>query len=94
MFILIEFYRFMNITTIKHKLKRIGYFIPFNFRFILLLLALLWAATWLIKNNALLEEIITVTKDKADTIRAVVSIKEFDKKRALYDQAKKVSGIS
>ena len=49
----------MNITTIKYKLKRIGYFIPFNFRFILLLLALLWAATWLIKNNALPETLRT-----------------------------------
>ena len=43
----------MNITAIKYKLKRVGYFMPFNVRFVLLVVALLWAATWLIKNNAL-----------------------------------------
>ena len=55
MFILIEFYCFMNITTLKYKLKRVGYFMPFNVRFVLLVAALLWAATWLVKNNALSE---------------------------------------
>lgn len=45
----------MNFTTIKYQLKRIGYFIPFNVHFILLVIALLWAARWLIQNNALPE---------------------------------------
>ncbi len=43
----------MNITAIKHKLRRAGYFIPFNTHFILLIVVLLWAANWVVKNNAL-----------------------------------------
>lgn len=45
----------MNVNTIKYKLKRTGYFIPFNVHFILLVIALLCAASWLIKNNLLPE---------------------------------------
>ncbi len=43
----------MNISTVKYKLKRIGYFIPINIRCILLIMSLLLAANWLTKNNAL-----------------------------------------
>lgn len=45
-------------------------------------------------NNQLLKEQIDVTNAKADKIRAIVSIKEFDAQRALYDQSKKASGIA
>ena len=45
----------MNFTTIKYKLKRIGYFIPFHVHLVLLVIALLWAENWLIRNNALPE---------------------------------------
>ena len=46
------------------------------------------------KNNQLLQEHIDITKNKADKIQAIVSIKDFDKQRALYDQAKKASGFN
>ncbi|MEO6219345.1 MAG: DUF58 domain-containing protein [Ginsengibacter sp.] len=43
----------MNIALIKNKIKQSGYFIPFRVHFILLIVALFWAASWLQKNNAL-----------------------------------------
>ncbi len=45
----------MNIKSIKHKIKSIGYFIPFKIHFVILLIALVCAASWLIRNNALPE---------------------------------------
>ncbi len=45
----------MNIRSIQYKLKRIGYFIPFKIHFLLLVITLLWAAHWLVKNNVLPE---------------------------------------
>ncbi len=45
----------MNILFLKDKIKLAGYFIPVRIRFVLLVLMLLLAASWLTKNNALPE---------------------------------------
>ncbi len=46
------------------------------------------------KNNQLLEQHIQVTKEKADVLRAVVSIKEFKETNASYEAARKVAGVN
>lgn len=43
----------MNIAVIRGKLRRAGFFIPFRVHFILLVIALLFGARWLRKNNAI-----------------------------------------
>ncbi len=45
----------MNIASVKEKVKRFGYFIPFRLHFLLLVICLLLAGFWLKKNNALPE---------------------------------------
>ncbi|MES2457205.1 MAG: phage tail tape measure protein [Bacteroidota bacterium] len=47
----------------------------------------------LLRNNQLMEEMISVTRDKNEKLHAVVSIKEYEAKKLLYDQAKKASGL-
>ncbi|CAN5397730.1 phage tail tape measure protein [soil metagenome] len=47
----------------------------------------------LLKMHETMQQILEVTKDKNESLHAVVSIKEFDKKRAELNQAKKVSGL-
>lgn len=42
----------MNIAVIREKIRRIGFFIPVRIHFLLLVIALLLAYRWLIKNNA------------------------------------------
>ncbi|MGH2647834.1 MAG: DUF58 domain-containing protein [Ginsengibacter sp.] len=55
MFILNEFYRTMNIAAIREKTRRVGFFIPFRIHFLLVVIALLLAYRWLIKNNSVPE---------------------------------------
>lgn len=55
MFILNEFYLRMNIATIRDKLTRIGFLIPFRIHLLLLVIAIVLAQQWLIRNNALPE---------------------------------------
>ena len=55
MFNLNEFYRRMNIAVIREKIRRAGFFIPFRVHLLLLVIALLFAALWLQKNNAVPE---------------------------------------
>lgn len=43
----------MNIATLREKIRRTGYFIPFRAHLLLLIIALFFAAAWLRKNNAL-----------------------------------------
>ncbi|MDQ6890078.1 MAG: DUF58 domain-containing protein [Bacteroidota bacterium] len=45
----------MMISYLKKKIKRAGYFVPFRWQLVILLVALLLAGNWLIKNNALPE---------------------------------------
>ncbi|KAA9038610.1 DUF58 domain-containing protein [Ginsengibacter hankyongi] len=45
----------MNIAAIREKIRRIGFFVPFRIHFLLLLIALLLAYRWLLKNNAVPE---------------------------------------
>ena len=45
----------MSIATIKEKIRRVGFFIPFRVHFLLLVIALLLAYQRLIKNNAVPE---------------------------------------
>jgi Protein of unknown function DUF58 len=45
----------MNIASTRGKIKRIGFFIPIRIHFLLLVIALLLAYRWLIKNNAVPE---------------------------------------
>lgn len=45
----------MNIAVIRKKIRRIGFFIPFRVHMVLLIFALLLAAGWIRKNNALPE---------------------------------------
>ena len=51
MFNLSEFYRYMNIAVIREKIRRAGFFIPFRVHLLFLVIALLYAARWLKKNN-------------------------------------------
>lgn len=51
-------------------------------------------AASLIRINQLLQEQINVTKEKQEKLHAVVSIKEYRQQEKLFDQAKKVSGLS
>jgi hypothetical protein len=51
MFNLSEFYRQMNIAVIREKIRRAGFFIPFRVHLLFLVIALLYAARWLKKNN-------------------------------------------
>jgi hypothetical protein len=43
----------MNIAALRRKIRRTGFFIPFRLHFLLLVMALLAAAAWLSRNNAL-----------------------------------------
>ena len=45
----------MNIAAIREKIRRAGFFIPFRVHLLLLVIALLLAARWLRKNNAVPE---------------------------------------
>jgi Protein of unknown function DUF58 len=45
----------MNIAAIREKIRRTGFFIPVRIQLVLLVLALLLAYRWLIKNNAVPE---------------------------------------
>jgi len=45
----------MNIAAIREKIRRVGFFIPFRIHFLLLVVALLLAYRWLLKNNAVPE---------------------------------------
>ncbi len=45
----------MSSPTIKQRLQRIGFFVPFRIHLVLLIIVLVWAAYWLQKNNALPE---------------------------------------
>lgn len=45
----------MNIAVIREKIRRAGFFIPFRVHLLLLVIALLLAAGWLRKNNAVPE---------------------------------------
>jgi hypothetical protein len=45
-------------------------------------------------TGQLLQEHIEITKTKAGKLHVVVSVKEFDKTRELYDQSRKASGIA
>ena len=53
--ILNEFYRTMNIAAIREKIRHAGFFIPFRIHFLLVIIALVLAYRWLIKNNAVPE---------------------------------------
>ena len=45
----------MNIAVIREKIRRAGFYIPFRVHLLLLVIALLLAANWLRKNNAVPE---------------------------------------
>ncbi|MEP6927139.1 MAG: DUF58 domain-containing protein [Ginsengibacter sp.] len=45
----------MNIAVIREKIRRAGFFVPFRVHLVLLIIALLLAAKWLKKNNAVPE---------------------------------------
>jgi chromate transport protein ChrA len=53
----------MNIAVIREKIRRAGFHIPFRVHLLLLVIALLLAAGWLRKNNAVPETAHTAIVD-------------------------------